>query len=212
MRSVNNLVPVVLAIAGGTCSGKTVLANRLRSIGFVSPISTTSRPPRPEDRDGFDYRFVDANTFRGLVENCEMLEHSFHSGYHYGISREEMRRAIASGAPVVAVVDPSGVRALQAFAEAEGHVFCSAFLNVPARLQRVRLFDRFARAVLAGKDADILSEDYSERLLAIEGEETQWATDAVSGCGPYSVIFPCFDEKNEAGVISSIIERCFLNG
>lgn len=201
-----------MAITGGTCSGKTVLSSRLKSLGFVAPVSTTSRPPRPGEQNAVDYLFVESAEFENLVACGEMLEHSIHSGHGYGISWAEMSRAVASGAPVVSVVDPSGAESLRNFAEVNGHVFCGVFLDVPARLQRTRLFDRFARAVLGGKDPVCLSEEYAERLTAMEVVEAGWASAALSGEGPYTVVFPCFDEAHERGVIAAVVERCGLAG
>ncbi len=105
----NALPDVIWVLAGPSGSGKTTLANALvaRSGGGVRrALTCTTRPPRPGERSGVDYRFVSTAEFDSLRSLGELLEETEYGGNHYGVPLSEVR-----GAPeVVVVVDSAGIR------------------------------------------------------------------------------------------------------
>lgn len=105
--------PVVLAAPSGT--GKTTLARRLvaDSDDYVFSISVTTRAPRSGEREGVDYRFVDAATFRTMVERGELAEWAEVHGRLYGTPRDQLERAAARGEHVVLDIDVQGARQLR---------------------------------------------------------------------------------------------------
>lgn len=108
--------PVVLA--GPSGSGKTTVA-RAAADGSESlrfSISVTTRPPRPEERDEEDYRFVDREKFRDLIEEGELLEWARVHGEWYGTPRSNLRRARADGRHLLLDIDVQGARAVRRLA------------------------------------------------------------------------------------------------
>jgi guanylate kinase len=100
----------VVAAPSGT--GKTTLVRALikETPGVVASVSCTTRPPRESERDGVDYRFVDAGTFEAMVAGGELLEHAEVFGHRYGTPRAPVEAKLAQGLDVVLVIDWQGFR------------------------------------------------------------------------------------------------------
>ena len=64
-------------VAAPSGAGKSSLVNALleREPGIVLSISHTTRPPRPNDKDGIHYHFVKRAEFELLIEKGAFLEH-----------------------------------------------------------------------------------------------------------------------------------------
>jgi len=108
--------PVILA--GPSGAGKTTIRDRLLSHSGGPPtvfsVSTTTRAPRPGERDGVDYRFVGRDGFARLAEAGHMLEHAEVHGEWYGTPRENLDRARARGAHLLLDIDVQGARQVRA--------------------------------------------------------------------------------------------------
>ncbi|WP_130865468.1 guanylate kinase [Acidipropionibacterium timonense] len=103
----------VAVISGPTAVGKgTVVAalSRLHPELVVSR-SVTTRPPRPGERDGVEYDFVDDPTFDELVAADGLLEWAtVHNTHRYGTPRRPVEEAVAAGRTVVLEIDLQGAR------------------------------------------------------------------------------------------------------
>lgn len=74
----------------------------------------TTRPPRPGETDGVDYRFVDDEAFRVAVENGALLEWAEFGGHCYGTPWEGVRASLAAGRTVVLEIDVQGALQVRA--------------------------------------------------------------------------------------------------
>jgi guanylate kinase len=116
----SNRVPgglfVVSAPSGG---GKTSLTrasiDALARNGIPAEISVsyTTRAPRPGERDGVPYHFVDRPAFQGMVERGEFLEHAVIYGQHYGTARARTEQRLAAGRDVILDIDWQGARQIR---------------------------------------------------------------------------------------------------
>lgn len=106
------LVVVVSAPSG---AGKTSLCERAVAElpGLVHAVSFTTRPPRPHERDGRDYYFVDEQTFRRMVDQGEFLEWAKVHGHLYGTARSELEKHLTEGNDVVLDLDTQGAAQLK---------------------------------------------------------------------------------------------------
>ncbi|HEY4139521.1 MAG TPA: guanylate kinase [Casimicrobiaceae bacterium] len=98
---------VLAAPSGG---GKTSLVRELllREPGMRLSVSYTTRPPRPGEKDGVDYHFVDEARFKALEKAGEFLEHAYVHGNWYATSATWLKQQIAEGHDVLLEIDWQG--------------------------------------------------------------------------------------------------------
>lgn len=71
-------------------------------------VSYTTRPPRPDERDGVSYSFVDPETFAAMARRGEFLEDANVYGHRYGTSLQRVREQVARGDTIVLKIDVQG--------------------------------------------------------------------------------------------------------
>ena len=102
---------VVIVLHGPSGVGKdTVIAELTRLTGIKRAISSTSRPPRPNERDGVDYHFLAREDFEARIDRGEFLEHAEVYGDLKGLERAELERLLAEGHDVIIRTDVQGAR------------------------------------------------------------------------------------------------------
>ena len=112
-------------LVGPSGGGKTTLIRHVTHYGqaadaegenasFVFVPSTTSRPPRPGERDGVDYFFVDEVAFATQHRAAGFLEVQRVHGYHYGSSRTRLRGIVARGLWGITAADILGAFKIKA--------------------------------------------------------------------------------------------------
>src|SRR5690625_3297440 len=95
-------------LAGPTAVGKgTVSADLRRRYPEVwLAVSATTRQPRPTEKDGFHYHFVDDAAFDQLIADDELLEWAVVHGKHrYGTLRRPVEERVAQGLPALLEID-----------------------------------------------------------------------------------------------------------
>ena len=78
--------------------------------GLKLSISYTTRRPRPGEKDGVDYHFVDDAAFLAMRERGEFLESAEVHGYRYGTSKRVITEALARGEDLILEIDWQGAR------------------------------------------------------------------------------------------------------
>lgn len=123
-------------VAAPSGAGKSSLVNALleREPGIALSISHTTRPPRPNDRDGEHYHFVNRGVFEKMVADGLFLEHAEVFGNCYGTSRAAVEPLLAQGRDVLLEIDWQGAR--QVRAAMPGCV--SVFILPPSRAELER--------------------------------------------------------------------------
>jgi guanylate kinase len=159
---------VLLVVAGPSGTGKGTVVRRLldRVPGLWFSVSATDRPPRPEEVDGRDYRFVSREDFYRLRDDGGLLEWFEVFGDLKGTPRRPVEEHLAAGDDVVIEVDVQGALAIR---DALPQAYL-VFLRPPSReVQRVRLGERAeAESRLSGVPVD---DDEIERRLAGAADE-----------------------------------------
>lgn len=101
----------LIVITGPSGVGKSSIVSEVRRrCGAVFSVSATTRKPRPGERDGKDYLFIDRATFRTMVEAGEMLEWAEVFGECYGTPVQPVRQALAGGKKIILEIDVQGAR------------------------------------------------------------------------------------------------------
>ncbi|HWL66460.1 MAG TPA: guanylate kinase [Actinomycetota bacterium] len=100
----------LFVISGPSGAGKgTVIREVLRrKPGMVLSVSATTRPARPHERNGVDYRFISVPQFLGMRDRGEFLESAEVYGNFYGTPRSPVDASIAGGKSVILELDIQG--------------------------------------------------------------------------------------------------------
>jgi guanylate kinase len=73
-------------------------------------VSYTTRKPRPGEKEGVDYHFVDQKTFRRMQDRGDFLESAEVHGNHYGTAKQVILDAIAKGEDLILEIDWQGAQ------------------------------------------------------------------------------------------------------
>ena len=73
-------------------------------------ISYTTRAPRPGERNGREYHFVDDKTFLAMLERGEFFECAEVHGNRYGTAQSVIREALERGQDLVLEIDWQGAQ------------------------------------------------------------------------------------------------------
>jgi guanylate kinase len=101
---------LVVVVSGPSGVGKGSVHAGLHGLleGLQMSVSVTTRAPRPGERDGVDYHFVDAAAFDRLVASDALLEWAEYAGNRYGTPREPLDTAVARGRTVLLEIEVQG--------------------------------------------------------------------------------------------------------
>ena len=106
---------LMLVLSSPSGAGKTTLSRQLldNDKKIQLSVSCTTRARRPSEKDGVDYRFIDAATFRGMIDRGDFLEHARVFDHYYGTPRAPVVAALESGRDVLFDIDWQGTQQLK---------------------------------------------------------------------------------------------------
>jgi len=106
----------LFVITAPSGAGKTSLIDALMKDdpSLKLSISYTTRAPRPGEKNGVDYHFVDDATFVAMRGRGEFLESAEVHGYRYGTSKKVITEALKRGEDLILEIDWQGARQVRA--------------------------------------------------------------------------------------------------
>jgi guanylate kinase len=166
-------------------AGKTSVIRLVRSRhgGIAYSVSCTTRPMRPGEVDGRDYRFLDEPTFRRGIDDGRFVEWAEVHGHLYGTPREPLDEALAGGRDVFLDLDVVGSLCVK---ELYGDRAVTIFLSPPSvdelerrlraratdspEVQRLRLHNALTELTFRDRfDYQVVNDDLERACREIDG-------------------------------------------
>jgi len=103
---------ILFIVSAPSGAGKTSLVKALLEampdLGLT--VSHTTRAPRPGEKDGSHYHFIDEAGFAAMIAAGAFLEHAQVFGNRYGTAEAQVRSALAEGRDLLLEIDWQGAR------------------------------------------------------------------------------------------------------
>jgi guanylate kinase len=156
---------LMLVLSSPSGAGKTTIARRLLELEpeLEMSVSVTTRPKRPSEVEGVDYRFIDRQSFETMVARGELLEHAEVYDHAYGTPRAAVRAALAAGRDVLFDIDWQGAQQLREVARDD---MVAVFILPPSTAELERRLRRRAQ------DPEAVVR---KRLAQVAADVTHWA-------------------------------------
>jgi guanylate kinase len=103
-------------LSGPSGVGKGTVVEAVRELHphvWVS-VSCTTRAPRPGEREGVQYHFLDRASFARMIERGELLEYAEFAGNLYGTPSAAVYEHLAAGIPTLLEIELQGARQVRA--------------------------------------------------------------------------------------------------
>uniref|UniRef100_A0A7C4RP50 Guanylate kinase n=1 Tax=Desulfatirhabdium butyrativorans TaxID=340467 RepID=A0A7C4RP50_9BACT len=106
--------PHLFIVSAPSGAGKTTICRAVLEAlpDLVYSVSYTTRPPRPGERDGVDYHFIDEPRFREAIRKNRWAEWAEVHGNFYGTSADLIEHALLEGKDVLLDIDVQGARSI----------------------------------------------------------------------------------------------------
>lgn len=162
--------PILLLVSAPSGGGKTTVCQRMLTStpGLKRVVTCTTRLPRPGERNGVDYWFLDVRTFQERLAAGDFLEHAVVYDHLYGTPRSEVQRLLQEGSDVLIALDVQGANNVRTIARTDpllSSALVTVFLTPPS------IEELAARLQRRGQDAP---EVVAKRLEAARREIEHW--------------------------------------
>jgi guanylate kinase len=106
---------MLVVVSAPSGAGKTSLCEWVVTAvpNLAHSVSFTTRPPRPDEKDGRDYHFVDEATFQAMADRGDFAEWAVVHGHLYGTSQVLLQQHYATGQDVILDIDTQGADILR---------------------------------------------------------------------------------------------------
>ena len=156
---------LLLVLSSPSGAGKTTISRLLleRDSNLAMSVSVTTRPKRPGEVAGVDYRFIELVEFALMVNRRELLEYAKVFGNYYGTPRAPVEAALAAGRDMLFDIDWQGTQQLE---EALPRDLVRVFVLPPSTRELER------RLKARAQDS---AEEVARRMAKAADEMSHWA-------------------------------------
>lgn len=102
---------LIIIVSGFSGAGKgSIMKNLLEKHpeDYALSISATSRKPRPGEKHGTDYFFIDRANFEEMIKKNQLLEYAEYVGNYYGTPRRYVEDKLNMGKNVILEIEMQG--------------------------------------------------------------------------------------------------------
>lgn len=169
-KVMGTISPLLILISAPSGGGKTTLCEKLLAArpGTSRAVTCTTRPPRPGERDGIDYYFLNAESFLKRVQAGNFLEHATVYGNSYGTLKSEVLGRLRQGQDVLLTVDVQGAAAIREKAQDDPELR-RALLSVFLTPSSLAVLEQRLRRRATDSEAVV-----QKRLAVARQELAQW--------------------------------------
>jgi guanylate kinase len=162
----------ILSAPSGAGKDSLIRALQPEQVGIERVVSYTTRPPRPDERDGIDYHFIDTATMRAMQAAGDLVECTeFIPGRLYGTPRRAVDAALRAGRDVLIKPEVLGAaKVKQAYPDA-----VMIFLSPPSPDEATRRMDERgsettadARARVAAMQREFAAAEHYDYVVVNE--------------------------------------------
>ena len=121
---------LMFVVSSPSGAGKTTISRALleRDSAIEMSVSVTTRPRRPGEVDGRNYRFIDKTEFNLMINRGELLEYAKVFDHYYGSPKQQILKALEGGRDILFDIDWQGTQQL---AESAREELVSVFVLPP---------------------------------------------------------------------------------
>ncbi len=124
----------IIVLVGPSGSGKTSIGDILELNGIPKLVTTTTRKPRPGEKDGVDYYFREFSE----LDKESFVEQTIYNGNRYGLTKDEVNTMLEQHDAIHVSLDQSGAEAVK---KAYPEETCIVFVSITEEemIQRMQI-------------------------------------------------------------------------
>ena len=171
----------ILIIVGKSSSGKnTVMDELVENYGLVNLVSHTTRPPRPNESNGYDYYFINKKDFINMnnkdlfVETREYKVNTENGNdiWHYGLSKLELD--VTTILNKIVILDLKGMKELAEYVGRDNlfvvYLDCDSDTRIDRMIKRGGMTDEEISRRFRADELDFIGMEEDADLCANTGE------------------------------------------
>jgi guanylate kinase len=191
--------PTLVTMTAPTCSGKSYLLDVLSEQNYFTRIvSTTTRDPRPGEKEGVDYFFITSELSRKMEAQGDFFELIEFNGVRYGVTHFEMNKKMSWATAPIVILEPQGLQIYREKCQAQGWNTFQIYVHTdePTRIERLNArtikelsfltgssllasrhseaFDTVLREKMMENLPRVISA-HTKRLLSVVNDERSWS-------------------------------------
>ena len=167
------LIVIVSSPAG---CGKDAVIKKLLDIfpNSARIVTTTSRPPRPNEKEGVNYFFVSKEDFEKKIKERYFLEHNNCAGFYYGTPKKYLKNLLDNYKIIFTYIDVNGKHHFDQTGIANFSIFLlpenMEILRKRAKRRGGMSKELIEERLRIGQEEIKKSQDYDYRLVNIDGK------------------------------------------